>query len=62
MSELIHNLEYDEDFFIFHFKTVWCPYNYINHDTADCVYSHTWIDYRRKPHLYKYNLMFFNII
>jgi hypothetical protein len=25
-GELIHNLEFDEDFYLFHFKTVWCPW------------------------------------
>lgn len=24
---LIHKMERDDDFYIFHFKTVWCPYN-----------------------------------
>mgnify|MGYP006969956972 CR=1 FL=1 len=42
MIELIHNLEYDNDFYIFYYKTVWCPFNYINHDRANCVYAHNW--------------------
>ena len=27
LIELIHNLEYDDDFYMFYFKTVWCPFN-----------------------------------
>ncbi|EAR97145.2 zinc finger CCCH type domain protein (macronuclear) [Tetrahymena thermophila SB210] len=49
-TELIHNYEYDVDFYIFYYKTVWCPFNYINHDRGMCVYAHNWQDYRRKPH------------
>jgi hypothetical protein len=30
--ELIHNLEYDDDFFMFYYKTVWCPFNLTQHD------------------------------
>jgi len=52
--DLIHNYEYDEDFYMFHFKTVWCPFNLTQHDKALCVYAHNWQDYRRKPHLHSY--------
>lgn len=47
--ELIHNYEYDDDFYMFHFKTIWCPFNLTQHDKALCVYSHNWQDYRRRP-------------
>ena len=47
--DLIHNLEFDEDFYIFYFKTVWCPFNLAHHDRSLCVYAHNWQDYRRKP-------------
>lgn len=49
--ELIHNLEYDEDFFMFYYKTVWCPFNLTSHDKVNyikyikkalCVYAHNW--------------------
>jgi hypothetical protein len=46
---LIHNFLQDEDFFLFHYKTVWCPFNYINHDKGACVYAHNWQDFRRDP-------------
>jgi hypothetical protein len=53
--ELIHNYEYDDDFYIFHFKTIWCPFNLTQHDKALCVYAHNWQDYRRKPNLHNYD-------
>ncbi len=43
--DLIHTFEKDEDyedFFMFYFKTVWCPYNIKKHDKAKCVYAHNW--------------------
>jgi len=52
--ELIHLLKRDEDFYIFHFKTQWCPFNLTKHDKASCVYAHNWQDYRRKPHIFPY--------
>mmetsp|Transcript_20327 Transcript_20327/g.17596 ORF Transcript_20327/g.17596 Transcript_20327/m.17596 type:complete len:238 (+) Transcript_20327:74-787(+) len=27
LIELIHNYEFDDDFYSFHYKTVWCPFN-----------------------------------
>jgi len=53
--ELIHNYEYDDDFYMFHFKTVWCPFNLTQHDKALCVYAHNWQDYRRKPNVCIYD-------
>ncbi|CAD8077629.1 unnamed protein product [Paramecium sonneborni] len=53
--ELIHNLEYDDDFFMFYYKSVWCPFNLTQHDKALCVYAHNWQDFRRKPQIYQYN-------
>ena len=52
--ELIHNFEYDDDFYMFHFKTVWCPFNLTQHDKGLCVYAHNWQDFRRKPNIYEY--------
>jgi hypothetical protein len=53
--ELIHNYDYDDDFYLFHFKTIWCPFNLTQHDKALCVYAHNWQDYRRKPHTHTYD-------
>jgi len=51
--ELLHYLEKDIDFYLFYFKTSWCPFNH-DHNKADCVYAHNWQDFRRKPHLFQY--------
>ena len=46
--KLIETLERDDDFYMFHYKTVFCPYNLTEHDKTICVYAHNWQDYRRK--------------
>lgn len=48
LIELIHNYEQDDDFYMFYFKTEWCPYNLIPHDKGQCVYAHNWQDFRRR--------------
>lgn len=53
--DLIENYEQDNDFYIFHFKTVWCPYNEDDHSRERCVYAHNWQDFRRKPNIFKYS-------
>ena len=53
--ELIHNLDQHHiDFYMLHYKTVWCPFNLVEHDRARCVYAHNWQDFRRKPADYNY--------
>lgn len=52
--DLIHLFEQDEDFFLFHYKTVMCPFNQNKHDKSLCVYAHNWQDFRRKPNEYYY--------
>ena len=42
LIDLIHNYPYDEDFFMFVFKTEWCPFNLTKHDKSQCVYAHNW--------------------
>lgn len=54
LIDLIHNYDFDEDFFLFHYKTIWCPFNLTQHDKGLCVYAHNWQDFRRKPNLYNY--------
>ena len=39
---LIENMEKDTDFYIFHFKTVWCPFSDKDHLRDYCVYAHNW--------------------
>lgn len=55
LVELLHLYDYDDSFFMFHFKTQFCPINHINHDRSLCVYAHNWQDFRRKPQ--EYNLI-----
>ena len=43
------------DFYIYHFKTVWCPYKDDDHDRKNCVYAHNWQDFRRKPAVFSYS-------
>jgi len=52
LVELLHNYEFDDDFFMFHYKTSFCPINHIDHDKSLCVYAHNWQDFRRKPNKY----------
>eukprot|EP00347_Sterkiella_histriomuscorum_P007719 403347823 len=54
---LIHHLlpsNQDYDFYIFYFKTEWCPFNH-EHNKAQCVYAHNFQDFRRKPNLFRYD-------
>ena len=50
-------MEHDDDFYMFHFKTVWCPFNTESreHYREKCVYAHNWQDFRRKPHVFEYD-------
>jgi hypothetical protein len=51
--DLIHRLPKDANFYMFYFKTEWCPFRK-DHHKADWVYAHNWQDFRRKPHLFQY--------
>lgn len=44
----------DADYYMFYFKTEWCPFNK-DHNKAQCDYAHNWQDFRRKPHIFNYN-------
>lgn len=53
--QLIHKLDQDNDeFYMRYYKTVWCPYNLVNHDKTSCVYAHNWQDFRRSFRDYDY--------
>jgi hypothetical protein len=52
--DLLGKFEKNTDFYMFHFKTVWCPYSDTNHQRDACVYAHNWQDFRRKPHVFDY--------
>jgi len=51
---LIHQMTKDQDFFMFYYKTEWCPFNK-EHNKAQCPYAHNYQDFRRKPHLFNYD-------
>ena len=53
-TPLIHKMPRDREFYMFYFKTEWCPFNH-EHNKAQCVYAHNWQDFRRKPHLFDYS-------
>ena len=52
--DLIHKLHKDANFYMYYFKTEWCPFRK-DHHKADCVYAHNWQDFRRKPQLFNYH-------
>jgi len=54
--ELLHNMKKDEKFYLYKYKTVFCPYIY-SHDRNQCVYAHNPQDYRRDPRVYNYKPM-----
>jgi hypothetical protein len=53
-TRLIHTFEKDDDFYMFYFKTEWCPFNK-EHNKASCDYAHNFQDFRRKPHIFDYD-------
>lgn len=52
-SRIIHSpfMTKDFDFYMFYFKTEWCPFNK-EHNKAQCDYAHNWQDFRRKPSIF----------
>lgn len=41
--DLLHKMKpKDTDFYMFHFKTVWCPNSDTTHARDACVYAHNW--------------------
>lgn len=47
--DFLEDMNKDSDFFMFHFKTVWCPYPEKYHKSQnemnDCVFAHNWQDF-----------------
>lgn len=50
LIDQLHNYVYDSDFFLFYYKTQFCPFSYITHDRGNCVFAHNWQDLRRSPY------------
>jgi hypothetical protein len=40
--DVLEKMERDADFYMFHFKTVWCPFSDKDHQRDICVYAHNW--------------------
>ncbi|KAL4503067.1 hypothetical protein ABPG72_014296 [Tetrahymena utriculariae] len=53
LIELIHLLEKDDDFYMFHYKTVMCPFIECK-QREKCEYFHNTQDFRRRPDQYSY--------
>ena len=41
-------------FYMFKYKTAWCPNKKDAHDSKSCIYAHHTRDFRRPPELFKY--------
>lgn len=53
-GELIHNYTFDVDFFLYLYKTKFCPFTK-PHERSLCVYAHNWQDFRRDPSCSSYS-------
>jgi len=40
--DILEKMNRDADFYMFHFKTVWCPFSDKDHQREICVYAHNW--------------------
>lgn len=52
--ELLHTLKADQNFLLFKYKTQFCPFKFVQHPPAKCVYAHDASDIRRNPLLHFY--------
>ena len=50
----LYNKEERYIFFMFHYKTSWCPTKKDSHDSKSCNFAHHTRDFRRPPELFKY--------
>lgn len=48
---LLQYMKKDEDYYMHHFKTEWCPLTK-EHNKAMCEYAHNWHDFRRKTSVF----------
>lgn len=51
--ELLCFMDFNDDFFLFHYKTEFCPIEW-EHNYQKCVYAHSWEDFRRNIIKYPY--------
>ncbi len=53
----LQSLYLNEDRFVFYmfmYKTTWCPTKKDCHDSKSCIYAHHMRDFRRPPEIFKY--------
>lgn len=53
----LQSLYLNEDRFVFYmfmYKTTWCPTKKDSHDSKGCIYAHHMRDFRRPPEIFKY--------
>ncbi len=53
LDELYKNMEVFS-FYMYKYKTSWCPNKKDSHDSKGCIYAHHMRDFRRPPDLFKY--------
>ena len=41
-------------FYMFRYKSSWCPHRKESHDSKSCIYAHHMRDFRRPPEIFKY--------
>jgi len=41
-------------FYMFKYKSSWCPNKKDSHDSKSCIYAHHMRDFRRPPDIFKY--------
>jgi hypothetical protein len=41
-------------FYMFKYKTSWCPNKKDSHDSKSCIFAHHLRDFRRPPELFRY--------
>jgi hypothetical protein len=50
---MIEYLNKTQEFYLYLYKTEWCPYTK-PHDLEACVYAHDFIEFRRSPLIFTY--------
>ena len=46
--------KYDDRFYMYRYKTAYCPNIAVKHDWTLCIYAHRFTDYRRRPDQFQY--------
>ena len=54
LKELYQKME-SFTFYMYKYKTSWCPDRANSHDSKNCLYAHHMRDFRRPPEIFKYS-------